>query len=161
MGAAVGDVVELVCPDGTAGQLRCEFLRQPAREFYVVVRVLVWPGGDFDELGAVEAQRVLLFLALGIWNDDDGPEAQGVGDHRKAYAGVARRALDDRAARLQQAFFHRVADDEQRGPVLDRLSRIEEFRLAPDVAARCVRDPVETDQRRVANGGQDVGMLGH
>ena len=38
---------------------------------------------------------------------------------------------------------------------------IEELGLAPDLAARHLRDPVEPDQRRVADGGEDVGVVGH
>ncbi len=88
VGAAVGGVVELVGPDGAVRQLGIELLGQPAAELHVVVGVLVRLGRNLDELGAVEAQRIFLFLALGVGDDDDALVAQGVGDQRQADAGI-------------------------------------------------------------------------
>ena len=49
-----------------------------------------------------------------------------------------------------------VADDEQRGAVLDRLAGVHELGLAEDGAAGQLGGLAELDQRRVADGGDDV-----
>ena len=54
----------------------------------------------------------------------------------------------------------RVVDDEQRGAVLDRLAGIEEFRLAQNLAAGRLGGALQADQRRVADGGDDVMLDG-
>ena len=71
-------------------------------------------------------------------------------------AGVAGGALDDGAAGLQRAARERIADDEQRGAVLDRLAGIHELGLAENGAAGQFRRLAELDQRRVADGGDNV-----
>src|SRR5690606_26176446 len=161
MGTAIGHIVELVGPDGAIGQFGVELFRQPPRYLDVVVGVLVGLGRDLDQLGAVKAQRILLFLALGLWDDDYRFETERIGYQRQPDAGIARRAFDDGAAGLQPAGLDRVVDDEERRSVLDRLARIEEFGLAPDFASGERGDAVEADQRRVADGGDEVFVLGH
>ncbi len=84
-----------------------------------------------------------------------------VGHDRKANAGIAGRSLHDRAAGLELAPRHRVLDDEQRRPVLDRLPRIHELGLAENGAAGDLRCFPQLDQRRVADGGDDVGLDVH
>jgi len=44
-------------------------------------------------------------------------------------------SLDDHSARSQQSFLLRIADDEKRCTVLDRLTGIEEFGFAENGAA--------------------------
>ena len=73
-------------------------------------------------------------------------------DQGQADAGIAGRAFDDHAAGPQQAALLGVADDEQRGAVLDRLAGIHELGLAEDVAAGRLRRGLQPDQRRVADG---------
>ena len=84
MRLAVGDVVELVCPDRPVRLGLRQLLGEPAGNLHVVVRVLVGNGGDFDEFGAEQLQRVLLFLALRFRDDDDGAVAERLGDQRRA-----------------------------------------------------------------------------
>src|SRR6185437_15197874 len=62
----VGDVVELVGPDRAVGQLLRQLRGEPARQLDVVVGVFIGLGRPFDEIGAVKAQSVLLFLALSV-----------------------------------------------------------------------------------------------
>ena len=135
MGALVGDVVELVGPDRAVRQLLVQLFGQALRHLDVVVGVLVGLGRHLDQLGAVKPQRVLFFLALRIGNDDHRFEAQGIGHQRQPDPGIACRALDNGAAGLERAALDRIVDDEQRRAILDRLARIEEFGLAPDIAA--------------------------
>lgn len=135
MRLAVGDVVELVCPDRPVRLGLRQLLCQPPGHLHVVVRVLVGNGGHFDEFGAEQLQRVLLFLALRFRDDDDGAITERLGDQRQPDAGIAGRALDDDAARTKQSLPLCVADDVERGAILDRLAGVQELRLAENGAA--------------------------
>jgi hypothetical protein len=68
---------------------------------------------------------------------------------READAGVARRALDHRAAGLQQPALLGVANDEERGAILHRAAGVEQLRLAENLAP-VSRDSREADEGRVA-----------
>ncbi len=161
MRLAVGDIVELVCPDRAVRLGLRQLLGKPAGDLHVVVGILVGNGRHFDEFGAEQLQRVLLFLALRFRNDDDGAIAERLGDHRQPDAGIAGRAFDDDAARLQQSLLLGVADDVERGAILDRLAGVEELRLAENGAAGRLGGALELDQRRVADGFEDGGVEGH
>jgi hypothetical protein len=71
---------------------------------------------------------------------------------RQADPGVARRPLDDGAAGAQRPPRHRIADDEKRGAVLDRLAGVQKLGLAQNLAARRLRGAAQPDQRGVADG---------
>ncbi len=129
--------------------------------FHVVVGVLVGDCRHLDQFGAEQAKRVLLLLPLGYGDDDHRLEAHGVGDNRKADAGIAGGAFDDRSAGLQRAFRYGILDDEERGAVLHRLARVHEFGLAKNGAAGQFRGLAQFDQRRVANRGHDVRLEIH
>src|SRR5690606_37294323 len=111
VGLAVGDVVELVGPDRAGRLLRGQLLGQTPRVADVVVGVGVGDRVHLDQLGAVEPDRVLLLLALGPGHHDGALVAQRLGDHGQADAGVARGALDDPPAGLQEPLPLRIADD--------------------------------------------------
>src|SRR5690242_8805554 len=66
---------------------------------------------------------------------------------RKTDARVARRALDDGAARLQRAAQLGIANDVERRAILHRSARIHEFRLAQDLAARFRAELRQPDKR--------------
>jgi len=87
-------------------------------------------------LRALEAQHVLLFLALSVGNDDHRAKAERIGDEREPNAGIASGAFDDRSARLQQSLCAGVFDDRQRGAVLHGAAGIEIFSLGVDFDAR-------------------------
>ena len=161
MAVAVGDVVELVGPDRAVRMGLRQLLGEPAGQLHVIVGVLVRDGRHLDQLRAHQPQRVLLLLALRLRNDDHRAVAERVGDQRQADAGIAGGALDDHAAGLDQALLLGIADDEQPGAVLHRLARIEEFRLAVDLAAGLLGRPVEANERRVADGIDDGIVSGH
>src|SRR5690606_22448416 len=133
MGLAVGGVVELVGPYGAARLARGQRLGEAARVFHVVVRVAVGHRGDLDQFGTEGAQRVLLFLALGLGDHDHGAETHGRADDREADAGIAGCALDDGAAGGERAAGDGIADDVEGGAVLDRLAGVHELGLAPDL----------------------------
>ena len=151
VGLAVGGIVELVGPDRAVRLLGGELLGEPARVAHVVVGVLVRHGRHQDQLGAAQEKHVLLLLALRLRHHDHRAVAERVADQRQADAGVAGGALDDRAARAQQAAALGVAHDPQRRPVLDRLAGVEELGLAEDRAAGLLRGPPQQDQGRVAD----------
>src|SRR6185312_16118855 len=80
-----------------------------------------------------------------------------MGHQRKPDAGVAGRALDNSATRAKLSLGDGVADDEERGPVLDRLARIEELGLAENLAGGRFGRVAEADQRGVADRRDDIG----
>src|SRR5690606_3321876 len=61
---AVGDIVELVGPDGAVRLALRQLFREALRDVDVVVRVLVGDGGHLAQFSAAEPQHVLLFFAL-------------------------------------------------------------------------------------------------
>ena len=54
------------------GSLARQPLGDAARDLHVIVGVAVRHRRDLDQVGAERAQRVLLLLALGLGDDDDG-----------------------------------------------------------------------------------------
>ena len=116
---AIGDVVELVGPNGAVGLALVQRLGQPRGIFDVVVGVLVGNGGHFHQLRAEQAQRVFLFLRLRFGNNDDRPVTERIADDGQADAGIAGCALDDGAARLQLSALLGVTNDKQGGTVFD------------------------------------------
>jgi hypothetical protein len=122
----------------------------------VVVRIAVGQRGHFDEFSAEQAQHVLLFLALRFRNNNDRPIAACGRDERKADAGVARRAFHNKAAGLQVAALLGLEDHLLAGAVLHRLARIHELRLAENGASGFFRGALQLDERRVADGFDDV-----
>ena len=101
--------------------------------------------------GAEQAQRIFLFLALRVGDDDDRAITQRLGDDGQTDAGIAGRTLDDYATRTKQAATFRVTDDEERGAILHRLAGIEELGLAQNGAAGRLGGAFQPYQRRVAD----------
>ena len=95
MSAAIGDVVELVRPDRAVRLGLRQRVCETAGIADVVVRIGVGNGGHLDQLGPGHPQHVLLFLGLGVRDDDDRAIAQSARHHRDADARIACRALDD------------------------------------------------------------------
>lgn len=145
--AAVGRVVELVRPDGVV-----QGLGMPLRLVVVVLRVVKRHGRHGIHLGAQQPQQVNLALRLRVGHVDDQLVASRAADVRQANARVAGSALDDGAARLQEASLFGILDDVESGPVLDGAAGVHELGLAQDLAAGLFRQTVEADQRRVSNG---------
>ena len=129
---------------------------EAARDVLVVVGIAVGQGRHFDQFGAAEPQHVLLFLALGVGNDDQRAIAARVGDERQPNAGVAGGALDHEAAGLELAALLGLQDHLAAGAVLHRAAGVHELGLAEDGAAGRGRRPFELDQRRVADGLDDT-----
>ena len=158
MTAPVGDIVELVGPDRSVRLALRQSLREATGITDVIVGVGIGRGGHFYEFGADQLEQVLLFLALRVGNHDHGAEAHRGGDHAEADAGIAGGAFHDGPAGTQRAARDGVADDGERGAVLDRPAGIHEFGLAENPAARGLRRRAELDQRRVSDGLDDTGL---
>src|SRR5262245_15114118 len=156
MALPVRHVVELVGPDRAIWLRGRKLLGKPARIFHVVVGVLVRDCRDLDQIGAGEPQHVLLLGRLGLGDHDDGLKPKRIANESQPDTRIAGGALDHSATRLQPARIQRVADDEQRRAVLDRLAGIHELGLAEDGAAGLFRRALELDQRRVANRLNDT-----
>src|SRR5690606_8528405 len=77
-------------------------------------------------------------------------------DQRKADAGISGRPLDDRSSGPQRPPRHRIADDVERGTVLDRLPGIEELALAENLATGLFGRPPEPDQWCAPHGIRPV-----
>jgi hypothetical protein len=103
-------------------------------------------GGTGPHLGAEHAQEVHLLLRLVVGDHDHAAVAARGADVREPDAGVARRALDHRAAGLERAAPLGVSHDVERRAVLDRAAGIQEFRLAEDLAAGFARELLEPDE---------------
>jgi hypothetical protein len=89
-------------------------------------------------------------------SSDHGPETKRVRHQRQPDSGIAGGSFDNRAAGFQDAPRHRIPDNIEGGPVLDRLAGIEEFGLAENVAACELGCALKADQRRVANRRDDI-----
>src|SRR5262249_30913165 len=113
-------------------------------------------GRHFDELGAAKPQHVLLFLALGVGNEDQGAIAACACDHCKPDAGIAGGGFHHEPAGPEIATLLRFQDHPLAGAVLDGLARIHEFGLAENGAAGQFGSMLEFDQRRIADRLDDV-----
>ena len=152
MRLTVGNVVKLVGPDHTLVCRTCQRVRKTFRIAHKVVGVAIRRGWHLHQLGTGQTQHVLFFLTLRFRNDNHGFEPHRRADQRKPDAGVARRAFNNRAAGFQRALGDGILNDEQGGPVLDRLTGVHEFRLAVYLAAGFLARLAQTDKRCVANG---------
>ena len=152
MRLTIGDIVELVGPDGAIRLGFCHLLRKTAGDFYIIVRVPVGDSGHFDQLGTEKAEGIFLFLALRFGNNDDSAVAKRLGNHCKPDTRVTCCTLDDHTTSPQKPAFLGVADYVERCAILDGLARIEEFSLAVNFAASEVGSLLETNERRVSDG---------
>ncbi len=135
VGAAVGDIIELIGPDCAGFMGLRHFLGDALGHVDIVFRVGVGDRVYFAQVSAGDPEHVFLFLGLRARDDDDGFVAARRRHKRQADTGVAGGAFDDHASGFQQAAFFRILDDIERGAVFHRAARIQEFRLAVYVAA--------------------------
>ena len=156
MGEAVVAVVPLVGEQHAVLLGLAKLVGEAPRDVLVVVRIAVGQRRHLDQFGAAEPQHVFLFLALGVRNDDQRAIAACGRHDRKPDAGVARSALDHQPAGLEIAALLRLDDHLPAGPVLHRATGVHEFGLAENGAAGQRRRALELDQRRVADGVDDV-----
>jgi len=113
-------------------------------------------GGAHDDLGAERAQEIALLLTLLVGHRADDAVPLDRRGHREADSGVAAGRLDDGAARLEQPASLRIFDHAQADPVFDRAAGIQVLELPDDRWLEPSPDARESDQRRVADDGEDV-----
>src|SRR5262245_44281957 len=153
---AIVEIVPLVGVQHAVGLALAQVVGDAPRDVLVVVRIAVGHRRDFDQLGAAQAQHVLLFLALRFRDDDEGAVAAGIRHQRQADPGIAGRALDHQAAGPDLAALFGFQNDLARRPVLHGLARIHELRFAENGAAGRLGHTVELDEWRVADGFDDA-----
>jgi hypothetical protein len=146
----------LVREQDAVGLVLAEFVGKSFAQVLVVVRVGERKRRCFDEFGATQAQKVLLFLTLGFWNDDQRTIAARAGHDRKPDPGIARGRLDNKSTRLEFAALLGFQDHPFAGPVLDRLPGIHEFGLSEDRASGQFGSALQLDQGGVADRFDDV-----
>jgi hypothetical protein len=130
---------------------------QPRRHRVVRPRVFRFDvGGTHDHFGAERLQRVDFFFRLLVGRREDALVAFDHGGDGQAHSGIARRSLDDGAARLQESCPFGVLDHFHRHAVFDRIAGIEGFELRQHRARNdSLRDAIEPDQRGVADRVED------
>jgi hypothetical protein len=122
----------------------------------IVVGVAVGQRRHLDQLGAAEPQHVLLFLALGVGDDDQRAVAARRRDHGQPDTGVARGALDHETAGLEVAALFGLQNHLPAGAILHRAAGVHELGLAEKGATGQRRRTLELDQRSVADGVDDI-----
>ena len=150
--APVGDVVELVRPDrATVRVLLPRSLRVALRLPVVVVGVVEGHRRHGVHLGAQQPQQIDLALALRVGHVDDEPVAAAAANVREPDACVAGGALDDGAARVEEAALFGVSHQVEGGTVLDAATWVLEFGFAVDVAVEFAGEGAELDKGSVAD----------
>ena len=129
-----------------------DLLGEPRRDGVVRLgRVVLDRRRRDHDLGAVAAQHRDLLLAHLVGHHEDAAVALLRRRDREPDAGVARGRLDDRAARLELPVALGGLDHREPDPVLVRAARVQELELREDRPGHVARDPVEPDDRRVAD----------
>jgi hypothetical protein len=107
------------------------------------------------DLGTVGAQQVdLLARHLVRHHRDHAVALESRGDGQ-AGAGVARRRLDERAARPQQALALGRLDQRDGDAVLDRTARVQRLDLGHELWPQAGAEALQADERGVADGVED------
>jgi hypothetical protein len=145
VGPRVPVVAVLVGPEG-AGRLG----HQPLGHRVVRLRVVGLDGHRaHDDPGAVRLEQVDLLGGHLVGDHEDAVVAPLCGDDGEAHARVARRGLDDRPARLQQAGALGLGDHGEGGAVLHAAAGVQHLELDRDRAGQPLGHPVQPQQRRV------------
>ena len=146
----VGFVVELVDVK-RAGQ----FVRQTLGVILVIGRMaLVDVGAGQHHLGTQRAQVENLLAAHFVRHHQDQRVAFLGGDQGQAETGIARRGLNNRAARLQLTGTFRFVNHRQRNAILNRPARILVFQLQKERAGTGIK-LMQLDQRGTTNQFSD------
>jgi hypothetical protein len=147
VGIGICGVVVLIRQPG-AGDL----VDQPTYDIEEMVRVLLGQGGRRDHhLGAVGLEDVHLLPGGLVRDADDHPVAALSADDRQPDAGVARRRLDDRSARLQRSVAFSTLDHRQCRAVLHTPTDAEELDLRVDRCGEINAEGAQPDEWRVAD----------
>ena len=102
------------------------------------------------------AHQDALLLGKAFGNEKNHPIAAIHAYQRQADAGVARRRLQNRRTRLEQAAPFGIENHSQRGAVLDAAARIQEFELGIDRRRLRADHPAKMQHRSLAHQFGDV-----
>ena len=135
-----------------------------AREFcgdgIVAARIFRLDGGGADDhFGAESFQQINFFARLFVGDGEDDFIAAHAGDESEPQAGVAGRAFDDGAAGLEFAGAFGFFDHGDADAVFHRAAGIHVIGFDPNFGGGIFRQTVEADDRRVADGFEDVVAL--
>ena len=109
-----------------------------------------------DHFRAKGLEQIHFFLGLLIGRGEYAFVATNCRDQRQAHAGVSAGAFNDRAAGLQQAFFLGLVNHADADAVFHGPTRIQHFRLHPDLGLQVLGDAVQTNQRRPSHSFQNI-----
>ena len=151
----VGGVAVLIGEEGSGALAR----DAPRHRVVALRRFGGHRGGRQLDLGPVRLEQVDLLDRDLVGHAEHRMVAADRGHHRQTHAGVARRALDDGAARLEAPGAHRGLDHREPDPVLHAATRVEGFELRQHRARTAAGHAVEPDQRGAADGGEDVVLV--
>src|SRR5665647_1276054 len=116
--------------------------------------------GGQDELGTERPQQRLALLTHRLRHGEHDVVSTGGAHHRQRDTGVATGRLHDRSARFELAGTLGGVDDRHADPVLHGTSRVLELELGGDRRSGTRAQPVDPDERGVADDGGDVVMNG-
>jgi hypothetical protein len=152
MPVPVGDIIELIGPEGPVRLALGQALGQPAGDMDVIVRVFIGNGTGQAQIGPAQAQRVFFLLALGFRHDDDSTETQDVADQSQADPRIAGGSLDDCAAGFELALCDGVLDQGKGGPIFHRPAGVKKFGLAQNIGVRPMlsRNPLRISKAMLA-----------
>src|SRR5450759_305505 len=114
-----------------------------------------------DQLGTERPQQRATLLREALREHDDRLVATSCGDPGERDAGVAGRALDDGAARLQGAVRLRGVDDRDADAVLHARSRVEVLELRQNDRLRVPIQAIDLDERGAADQLGRVLVVSH
>src|ERR1700733_14308262 len=139
-------------------------IRNFAREFggdrIVAARIFRFDGGGTDDhFGAERFQEVDFFARLLVGDGEDDFVAAHAGDEREAHARVAGSAFDDGAAGFQFTSALGFVNHGDADAVFHGAAGIHVIGLDPDFGGRIFREAIQADDRRVADGFQNVLAL--
>ena len=144
-------VRELRGDEGMRRRLR-ELLRLRNRALHALAAVRE------DDLRAVGLEQVAALDAHRLRHREDGAVAAGRRDRGETDARIARRRLDDDAARLELALLLRLLDHRLRDAVLDGSRRVEILQLDEDIRLEAIRldEIIRPEQRRMTDELRNV-----
>ena len=142
----VGHVIELV----DVKRARQLVSQTPGVILVIGGMALVDVGAGQHHLGTQRAQVENLLAAHFVRHYEDQRVAFLGGDQRQAEAGIARRGLNNRAARLQLAGTFRFVNHRQRNAVFNRAAGVLVFQLQKQRAGTGIK-LMQLDKRRAAN----------
>src|SRR6185437_3795748 len=113
-------------------------------------------GGADDDLGAEGFEEIDFFARLLVGDGENDFVAAHGGDERETHSCVSRSAFDDCAAGLEQAFALGFVDHPGSDAIFYGAAGIHVIGFDVDFGFDILRDAIQPDERRFADGFEDV-----